>query len=86
MIQLGDRVKDSITGFEGVAIGRTEWLHGCVRITIQGDKLHNGVPVEPVSFDEPQVVIVKAKKVEKKEEETPPGGPRPEPSRMKDPI
>jgi len=37
MIKLGIRVKDSITGYEGVAIARTDWLYGCVRITIQGD-------------------------------------------------
>lgn len=34
-INLGDKVKDSVTGFSGIAIGRTTWLHGCDRITVQ---------------------------------------------------
>ena len=31
MEELGSRVKDSITGFEGFAVSRTEYLYGCVR-------------------------------------------------------
>jgi len=34
-IKLGDKVKDTITGIQGIAIGRTTWLTGCDRITIQ---------------------------------------------------
>lgn len=30
-VNLGDRVKDQVTGFEGIAIARTEWLFGCPR-------------------------------------------------------
>lgn len=29
MVTLGARVKDNITGFEGIATGRAEYLYGC---------------------------------------------------------
>lgn len=32
-IQLGDKVKDTITGFTGVAVCISKWLNGCVRWT-----------------------------------------------------
>ena len=57
---LGDEVKDPITGFKGVAIGRTSWLHGCDRIVVQPrgvDK--DGKIFESQSFDEPQLKIIK---------------------------
>lgn len=78
-IELGDKVKDTITGFAGVVIAKTQWLHGCERITIQPEKLHEGKPVETQSFDEPQLEVVKKKKIQEGQHNT--GGPRPEPQR-----
>jgi hypothetical protein len=44
-INLGAFVKDKITGFEGIVIGRTQWLYGCVRYTVQQRELDsNGYP------------------------------------------
>jgi hypothetical protein len=40
-VELGDRVRDRVTGFEGIAVCRVKWLFGCERIGIQppvGDK------------------------------------------------
>jgi hypothetical protein len=31
-VNLGDKVKDRITGLEGIAIGVTTWLYGCRRV------------------------------------------------------
>lgn len=77
IIGLGDKVKDSITGFSGIVIGKTVWLHGCTRITVQPDKLDkDGKIREAQTFDEPQLVVVKAKKA--KEGSHKKGGPRPE--------
>jgi hypothetical protein len=78
-IELGDVVRDKVTGFEGVAIGVTTWLHGCRRITVQPRALKDGRPIEPLSFDEPQLEIVETKVVEQGSRKT--GGPRPEPTR-----
>lgn len=63
-VQLGDKVKDSVTGFTGIAIGRTTWLHGCDRIIVQPEGVNkDGKLFETNSFDEPQVVVIKAAKV-----------------------
>lgn len=77
-IELGDVARDSITGFEGVVIGETRWIHGCVRFALQPKGLKDGKPVEFISFDEPQLVLV-SKKAAKTTRRT--GGPRPEPQR-----
>lgn len=83
-IKLGDKVKEIYTGFTGIAVGRTQWLHGCDRIGIMPEKLDkDGKPQELQWFDEPQVQLVKsqAPKVAKSSKTTRPGGPRPDPQR-----
>ena len=82
MFTLGDHVKDSITGFSGIAIARTEWINGCSRIHVQPVKLKDGSTIEPEAFDEPQIVLVKKKTVKRK---TDTGGPRPALKRKLDP-
>jgi hypothetical protein len=63
-ITLGDKVKDTVTGFTGIAVARVNWLHGCDRIIIQPagtDK--DGKIFESQHFDEPQVIVLQPKKV-----------------------
>ena len=62
MIKLGSRVRDSITGFEGMAVGRTEWLYGCTRIGVECTELKDGKPVEMQWFDEQRLVVIKQEK------------------------
>lgn len=83
MIQLGDRVRDRITGFEGVVIGITDYLYGCRRPIVQPQGMHEGKPKEAQSFDEPQLALVEAGsfKVTAQEPAEKTGGPRPTPSR-----
>lgn len=59
MIKCGDRVKDSITGLTGIVTTRCEWLHGCVRVTVQPEKLDKGKYPDSLTFDEGQLVIVR---------------------------
>jgi len=59
-IQLGDLVRDSITGFEGIANARMEFLNKCIRFQVQPQSLHEGQPIEAHVFDEEQLIIVKA--------------------------
>lgn len=35
MVELGDRVKDKISGLKGIAVGISNYLYGCRRISIQ---------------------------------------------------
>lgn len=64
-IKLGDKVKDTITGYSGVCTAIITFLNGCRRIGIQGKGLDkNNLPVDPYYVDETTVVLVK-KQVEK---------------------
>lgn len=36
-MQLGDRVKDQITGIEGTVVGRTSWLYRTAEIALSRD-------------------------------------------------
>lgn len=81
-IENGDVVKDSITGFRGVVICESKYLHGCRRLTLQPDYLKDGKPIESQTFDEPQLVVIK-KATHASTGIT--GGPRPEPVRPKVP-
>lgn len=58
MVKLGDRVKDSITGFMGIAIGKTEGLHGCMRFGVEPEALHEGKPIEAQWFDDQRLELV----------------------------
>lgn len=35
MVELGQKVKDRVTGFNGIAIARVEYLNGCVQILVR---------------------------------------------------
>ena len=60
-IKLGQRVKDKISGAEGIVIARTDWLYGCIRLTIQPEGgWKDGKPLESFTVDEPQCEIVSA--------------------------
>lgn len=69
MIKLGEKVKDGITGFEGVATARAEYLYGCVRVLVESKKLKDGKPIDEW-FDEQRLTV-------KSKADT--GGPSPTP-------
>jgi hypothetical protein len=86
-IQNGDTVRDTITGFTGVAVAITTWLNGCTRITVQSKSLHEGKPIEPQTFDTEQMEVIAAPRIASSANarDDKPGGPRPEPTRQRDP-
>lgn len=59
MIQLGNRIRDKVTGVEGIATSRTEFLNGCIRYTLQPKPLKKdgAIPAE-LWFDEKQLELV----------------------------
>lgn len=82
-IELGDVAKDNITGFTGVLVAKTIWLHGCVRLTLQPQTLNkDGKVIESDTFDEQRVVLVKKVKAAGTVDT---GGPRPAPTRERTP-
>lgn len=60
MVNLGDKCKDKVTGFEGVAVARTEWLYNCTRITVQPPVGKDGKHPDNATFDEPSLIVTKA--------------------------
>ena len=74
--QLGDEVKDKLTGFTGIVECRCQWLHNCNTYGIKSRSLHKGAPIDRHFFDEPQLKLDKeaAKPAQKKSKEKP-GGP-----------
>lgn len=61
-IKLGDYAEDTITGYEGVVVGITNWLNGCARIGIQNKTKRNaetGLPVDTYWVDETTVKVKK---------------------------
>ena len=72
-ILLGQKVKCKVTGFVGVAVARTVFLNGCVRVTVQpAAKADGGLPDEKW-FDEMQLEAVGKKKIDITQRNT--GGP-----------
>jgi hypothetical protein len=59
-MNVGDRVKDKITGFKGIVVAKTEWLYGCTRLTVQPETLEKGATLKNETFDEPQLLLIKA--------------------------
>jgi hypothetical protein len=58
MINLGDKVKDKVSGFEGIAVARHSYLNGCDRISIQPVIKEDGTLPEDETFDEPQLEVI----------------------------
>lgn len=83
MIKLGDKVKDTVSGFVGIATARAEWLNRCIRINITAQKLKDGKSVDEW-FDEDSVVKVGAGVNKPKKKYT--GGPRHSTPRRKDAV
>ena len=58
MIELGSRVKSRTDGYEGIAVGRIEYLTGCNQIGIGGRLDKDGMPIATKWYDEPFVTVV----------------------------
>lgn len=74
-IKLGDKYRDTISGFEGTAIARHEYIHGCTRITLQAAA--QGGEIKEYSFDAPALEAVDGPQTFTSQRT---GGPRPTPA------
>ncbi|MCP4304697.1 MAG: hypothetical protein GY788_07440 [bacterium] len=87
-IELGDEAKDRISGFSGIVVATTEWLHACRRITIQPKELKDGLPMDNHTFDEPQIELTRkqgyGQPLAAERDKT--GGPSIAPTRQADPV
>lgn len=81
---LGDLARDTVSGFTGVCVARTEWLNGCWRMTLQPKGLDkDGKPQDTQTFDDFQLEVITTKQQAIGSKDT--GGPRDEPVRARDP-
>jgi hypothetical protein len=79
--KLGSKVKDRITGFEGLAVARTTWASGNVTIGIEPTTLHEGKPIETHSFEQQRVELIEEKAPPvSKQNSAVSGGPQNDPS------
>lgn len=61
---LGDEVKDILTGFSGVVTGQAKWITGCSQYTVAPKKLDKeGKLIASEWFDENRLELVKGKVV-----------------------
>ena len=76
-IGLGDRVKDPVSGFQGIVTCVSSYLNGCIRVGVAPEKLKDdGQTQDDHYFDVAQMKLLKAAvhiPVSVKTE--PPGGP-----------
>lgn len=73
-IELGDSVKDKISGFKGTAVTRTEFLNGCIQYGVVAKVGKDNKMPEEFPFDEQQLDVVKRKTPDIEKNEN--GGPR----------
>jgi hypothetical protein len=84
VVERGDRVRDEVTGFEGIVICRSVWLNGCVRFVVQAEHVgKDGVPIPCETIDAQQTKLIKKGVVTAGPDLAEPelGGPRTAPQR-----
>ncbi len=58
-IQLGDRVKDSTSGFTGIASGHAIYRFGCSQFLVTPERLkEDGSQLESAWFDEQRIALI----------------------------
>lgn len=57
MVDLGDRVADTVSGFRGIAVSKHLYLKGINRVTVQPLVDGDGKLPEAETFDEPQLEV-----------------------------
>jgi hypothetical protein len=84
-VPLGTRMRDKITGFEGIAVAKVVFLNKCVQYQLKPSKLDkDGKVYAGETFDIQQLEIIDEGILEKKaEEKTPTGGDMPDSPNLK---
>jgi len=60
--ELGEILKDRVSGFQGVVMARTEYFTGCVHYGLCSQSLKDNRPIDWEWFDETRLDKVKGKK------------------------
>lgn len=60
MAELGDKVVDIVTGQNGIVLGKTVYLFGCVHVCVQPQEVKDGKAAESIWVDESRVTVLAA--------------------------
>lgn len=77
LVEMGDRVKDKVTGFEGTVTARVVYLNGCVQFCVDPGIDKDGKTQDHHYIDEGQLSVVEKNACSLPQmftEEGPPGG------------
>lgn len=77
---LGKKVRDTVSGFEGIAVAKTQWINGCVRYHVQPKVKDDNTYTNPEWFDVEQLEVLDEESVDIKPRKT--GGDRKDPPRI----
>lgn len=72
-IKLGNKVRDLITGYEGVATAKVEYINGCIQYCVKPKIGADGKMPDPEYIDSQQLEVIEA---EVKMKSSPTGGPQ----------
>lgn len=70
IIKLGNKVRDKVSGFVGIAVARTEFLNGCVQYSVQPKAGKDNKVPEEVGIDVESLEVIEPKKVKIKKRDT----------------
>lgn len=74
---LGDKVKDRISGLIGIVMSRSEHLTGCNRYWASPQEVKDGKPAEGAWFDEDVLELISAEEVKRRRYKVHDGDARP---------
>ncbi|MFH0995779.1 MAG: hypothetical protein V1844_09825 [Pseudomonadota bacterium] len=80
--KLGEVLKDKVTGFQGVVMGRTEYFTQCAHYGLCSQTLKDGKPLEWEWIDETRLVRVEGAERVLQESREPTSGPHPNAPQM----
>ena len=57
-LKLGTKLKDKVSGWEGIAIAKIEFLNGCIQFSLKPKLDKDGKMLDAQTFDSEQLEIV----------------------------
>ena len=75
---LGDKLKDKVTGFSGIVMGITKYATDCLHYGLQSCELKDQAPIAWQWFDESRIALVLKKAVSFNRGKKPTSGPYPD--------
>jgi len=74
LIQLGQKVRDKVTGFEGITTARCEYLNGCIQYCVSPRIDKDGKKADYHYMDEGQLEVIKGEGINIRQPRKEPGG------------